>query len=251
MAGRLQQATPWSGRCGLERWSRAGHSHSLMAATRFVADSKFVVSRSDGPVPLQPVDAALDGVPGLVVLQVELRWTAAAGHDICHQPYTPAMPIQPRSAGSAEEQLSIIDALIALPFPEQEGQSRTQHGWGGPGYHIAVLRESRDFWDVPGPETITVAEEELEADLTSLVTVLAERWRSPSVVDLWPHLGLDNPDIEAPPEPLNSLCMLAVSMQMWQVPSTGRWLGLTIGQVDRELPFELLAAVGEFSTLPK
>lgn len=163
------------------------------------------------------------------------------------------MPIQPRSAGSAEEQLSIIDALIALPFPEQEGQSRTQHGWGGPGYHIAVLRESRDFWDVPGPETITAAEEELEADLTSLVTVLAGRLGSPTVVDLWPYLGLDNPDypdIEAPPEPLNSLCMLSVSMQMWQV-STDRWLGLTIGQVDRELPFELLAAVGEASALPK
>ncbi|MEV0495746.1 hypothetical protein [Streptomyces atratus] len=163
------------------------------------------------------------------------------------------MPIQPRSADSAEEQLSIIDALIALPFPEQEGKSKTQHGWGGPGYHIAVLRESRDFWDAPDPGTVTEAEEELEADLTALGTVLAGRWGSPTVVDLWPYLGLDNPDnpdIEAP-EPLGSLCMLAVSMQMWQVPSTGRWLGLAIGQVDRELPFELLAAVGEASTLPK
>ncbi|WP_426570288.1 hypothetical protein [Streptomyces canus] len=103
------------------------------------------------------------------------------------------------------------------------------------------------------PETVTAAEEELEADLTALVTVLAERWGSPTVVDLWPYLGLDNPDgpdIEAP-EPLGSLCNLAGSMQMWQLPSTGRWLGLTIGQVDREFPFELLAAVGETSTLPK
>jgi hypothetical protein len=140
------------------------------------------------------------------------------------------MPIQPRSAGGAEEQLSIIDALIALPFPEQEGRSRTQHGWSGPGYHIAVLRESRDFWDVPGPETITAAEEELEADLTALVTVLAGRWGSPTEVDLRPYLGLD---------------------KMWQVSSAGRWLGLTIGQVDRELPFELLAGVGEASTLPQ
>jgi hypothetical protein len=62
---------------------------------------------------------------------------------------------------------------------------------------------------------------------------------------------MDYPDIEEAPEPLGLLCMLAGSMQMWQVPSTGRWLGLTIGQVDRELPFELLAAVGEASTLPK
>ncbi|MET8954218.1 hypothetical protein ACWEO4_26285 [Streptomyces sp. NPDC004393] len=163
------------------------------------------------------------------------------------------MPIQPRSAGSAEEQLSIIDALIALPFPEQEGQSETQFGWGGPGYHIADLRQSRDFWDAPDPETFTAAEEELEADLTALVTVPAGRRGSPTVVDLWPYLGLDNPehpDIEAP-EPLSSLCNLAGSMQMWQVPSAGRRLGLTLGQADREFPFELLAAVGEASTLPK
>ncbi|MGW1541336.1 hypothetical protein ACWCPM_14055 [Streptomyces sp. NPDC002309] len=161
------------------------------------------------------------------------------------------MPNQPWSAGSTEEQLSIIDALIALPFPEQEGQSETQHGRSGAGYHIAALRRSRDFWDVPDLETVTAAEVELEADLTALVTVLAGRWGSPTVVDLWPYLGLDNPDcpdIEAP-EPLVSLCNLAGSMQMWQVPSTGRWLGLIVGQGDREFPIELLAAVGEAATL--
>ncbi|TGB16084.1 hypothetical protein [Streptomyces sp. MZ04] len=74
------------------------------------------------------------------------------------------------------------------------------------------------------------------------------------MVDLWPYLGLDDPDypdIEEAPEPLGSLSMLAGSMRTWQVPSTGRWLGLAIGQVDRELPFELLAAVSEASTPPK
>ncbi|SFH04738.1 hypothetical protein [Streptomyces mirabilis] len=164
------------------------------------------------------------------------------------------MPIQPRSAGSAEEQLSIIDALIALPFREQDGRLETRDGWGGPGHHIAVLRRSQDFWNARDPQTFTAAEEDLEADLSALVTVLAGRWGSPSVVDLWPYLGLDHPDypnVEEPPEPLNSLCNLAGSMQMWQVPSTGRWLGLTIGQADREFPFELLAAIGETATLAK
>ncbi|MGV9253248.1 hypothetical protein [Streptomyces sp. NPDC003697] len=122
-----------------------------------------------------------------------------------------------------------------------------------PRCHIAAFRRSRDFWDVPDPETVTAAEEELEADLTAMVTVLAGRWGSPTVVDLWPYLGLDKPDYPdmKAPERLGSLCHLAGSMQMWQVPSTGRRLGLTIGQVDRELPFELLAAVGEAFTLPK
>ncbi|WP_329008167.1 hypothetical protein [Streptomyces sp. NBC_01601] len=143
--------------------------------------------------------------------------------------------------------------MIALPFPDQEGRSKTQQGWGGPGYHIAVLRESQDFRNAPDQETVTAAEEELEADLSALVAVLAGRWGGPAVVDLRPCLGLDDPDcpdIEEVPEPRDSLCNLAGSMQTWQMPSTGRWFGLTIGQVDRELPFEMLAAVGEASTLP-
>src|SRR5262249_32791232 len=100
------------------------------------------------------------------------------------------------------------------------------------------------------PEAFTAAEGELGSDLAALVTVLAGRWGSPTMVDLWPYLELDDPDIEVPPEPLGSLCMLAVSMQMWQVPSPRRWLRLTIGQLDREFPLELLAAVGEAFTLP-
>ncbi|MCQ4210883.1 hypothetical protein [Streptomyces longispororuber] len=161
---------------------------------------------------------------------------------------------RPRSAVSTEEQLSVIDALIAQPFPDRPGRSETWRGWGGPGYHVAVLRQSRDFWNPPGPEVFTAAEEEMEADLGALVAVLAGRWGGPTEVDLWPLLGLDDPDCqdtEEPPEPLASLCMVAGSLQLWQVPSAGRWLGLTIGQVDREFPYELLATVADTSTLPK
>ncbi|MFJ9788385.1 hypothetical protein [Streptomyces globosus] len=160
------------------------------------------------------------------------------------------MSSQTRSAGSVEEQLSIIDGLIGLPFPESE--AKTPHGWGGPGYRIAVLRQSRDFWDVPDVEAVTVAEEELEADLAALVAVLAARWGGPAVVDLWSCLGFGDPDqpgVEAP-EPLGSLGNLAGSLHAWRLPSTGRWLGLTIGQADREFPLELIAAVGEAATLP-
>jgi hypothetical protein len=37
---------------------------------------------------------------------------------------------------------------------------------------------------------------------------------------------------------------------VWPLPS-GRWLALAIGQADPEWPFELLAAVGEASSLPQ
>ncbi|WP_416986100.1 hypothetical protein [Streptomyces sp. T028] len=155
--------------------------------------------------------------------------------------------------GSAEEQLSIVDALITQPFPEEKGRSKTEHGWGGPGYHIAVLRASQDFWEDRSPEIVEPAVQELEVDLAAVAEALTERWGSPATVDLWQYLGFDDPDypdVEVP-EPLCSLSSLAVNMLVWPVPATGRWLGLTIGQGDRELPFELLAAVGEESSLPR
>ncbi|WP_316528687.1 hypothetical protein [Kitasatospora brasiliensis] len=70
----------------------------------------------------------------------------------------------PHSAGSAEDQLSVVDSLITSPFPEREGTV----------FHLPV----------------------------------------------------------------------------WRVPSTGRWVGLTVAQTDRELPFELLTPIGDDSCLP-
>ncbi|MEU9992478.1 hypothetical protein AB0E10_37895 [Streptomyces sp. NPDC048045] len=161
------------------------------------------------------------------------------------------MANQHRSTDFTEAQLSIIDELSALPFPEQEGRPGTGGGWSGPGYHVAVLRESQDFWDDRCEEIVEAAEKELEADLDALAAVLTARWGVPTTVDLWPYLGFDNPDPEImAPEPLGFLSNVAGSMQMWQPSSCGRWLALAIGQADRELPFELLAAIGEASSLP-
>ncbi|MFF2040937.1 hypothetical protein ACFVVX_10950 [Kitasatospora sp. NPDC058170] len=157
-----------------------------------------------------------------------------------------------RSTEFTESQLSVIDELSVLPFPEQEGRPGTDGGWSGPGYHVAVLRESQDFWNDRGEEIVEAAEQELEADLDALAAVLTARWGAPTTVDLGPYLGFDDPDPEfTAPEPLGFLCNVAAgSMQLWQPPSGGRWLALAIGQADRELPFELLAAIGEASSLP-
>ncbi|MFF2119611.1 hypothetical protein ACFVXH_20015 [Kitasatospora sp. NPDC058184] len=158
----------------------------------------------------------------------------------------------PHSVGSVDDQLSVLDSLLAAPFPER-ADTRTEHGWGGPGHQLAVLRASRDFWDAPGPETVTEAEEELEADLTALTAVLADRWGAPDTIDLWSHLGYDQPDFADTdgPEPLVSLASLVFHLPVWRVPSTGRWVGLIIGQADREFPLELLVAIGEESCLPR
>jgi hypothetical protein len=41
-----------------------------------VADSELVEASGHRPMPLEPVDAALDGMPGFVVLTVKGRWPA-------------------------------------------------------------------------------------------------------------------------------------------------------------------------------
>jgi hypothetical protein len=40
-------------------------------------------------------------------------------------------------------------------------------------------------------------------------------------------------------------------MQMWRLPNSERWIGLAIGQADPEWQFQLLAAVGEASSLAR
>jgi hypothetical protein len=152
---------------------------------------------------------------------------------------TPASPV---------DELAVVDALLTLPFPEEEWQDEDR--FSGPGHHVLVLRASQDFWDDPEVEVVRAAQREIEAGFRALVTTLTTRWGKPETVDLWPYLetgGGDGPI----PQPIDELCMLTGSMQVWRHPQVGRWLALTIGQGDKELPFELLAAVGEAAALPR
>ncbi|MFG2629401.1 hypothetical protein [Streptomyces sp. NPDC048473] len=157
-----------------------------------------------------------------------------------------------RPTRSTNDQLSVIDSLSALPFPDQEEQQGEGERWSGPGYHLAVLRESQDFWEDRSEEIVEAAEQALEGDLATLAAVLTDRWGTPETVDLWPHPGLDSPDPGlVAPEPLAFLCGVAGSMQVWRPAAPDRWLALTIGQADPEFPLQLLAAFGEASALPE
>lgn len=155
-----------------------------------------------------------------------------------------------RSAGSTDDQLAVVDSLAALPFPERETRPGRDGTWGGPGHHLAVLRESQDFWDDRGEELVEAAEREVEADRDALAAVLTGRWGEHETVDLWPYLSIDNPDPGfVADEPLRFLCGVAGEMRMWRLPDSDRWVALAIGQADREWPIMLLAAVGRASAL--
>ncbi len=138
-----------------------------------------------------------------------------------------------------DEQLTMIDALRLRAFPAQ----RTRSGLveSGPGFHIADLRVSADFWDADLVE-VAEAEEEFEAGLTALVQALSLRWGEPETLDLTPCLERTASGLPVPP-PLDTLCGYVPLMHRWRV--RGRWIGVGVGQGDRELPFQLLVAVGE------
>ncbi|MFF4694090.1 hypothetical protein [Streptomyces sp. NPDC001307] len=146
------------------------------------------------------------------------------------------------SSAAFEEYLALIDELLAQPFPEANFHDDT--GWGGPEHRVRILRASQEFWDDDDGQAAREADADLRAYLDALIAALTARWGEPLVVDLLPYLraGLEG---EAVSEPINCLSQLAGSMQAWPRREPGRWLGLAIGQGDKELPLELLAAVGQ------
>lgn len=136
--------------------------------------------------------------------------------------------------------------MLARPFPEENYQDDTT--CSGPEHHLLVLRASQDFWEDPDGEAAREAAADLQAHRDALRAVLVARWGEPVTVDLRQYLraGFEGASV---PEPVNSLCQMAGSMKVWLHSQTGRWLALTIGQGDKELPLELLAAVGEATSL--
>lgn len=133
-----------------------------------------------------------------------------------------------------------VDRLLAAPFAEIEDRDGAE--WSGPGFRLAALLESRDFWEVRDPDVVDAEERRVEAALDMLAAALTNTWGAPTTVELWLCSETDLPD-PAAPGPLGFLASVASELRVWQ-PSVDRWLGLTVGQADPELPVRLLALVG-------
>ncbi|MFF4603312.1 hypothetical protein ACFY12_11260 [Streptomyces sp. NPDC001339] len=138
-----------------------------------------------------------------------------------------------------DEQLNAIDLLCLRPFPAERGRSALAES--GPGFHIAGLRVGDALWDADLTE-VAEAEEEFDAGLTALVQALSLRWGAPETVDLAACLERTARGLPVRP-PLDTLCGYVPRMHGWRV--RGRWIGVGVGQGGRELPFQLLVAVGE------
>ncbi|MFD5122677.1 hypothetical protein [Streptomyces sp. NPDC058385] len=143
---------------------------------------------------------------------------------------------------TTEEYLSTIDALVVQPFPEVTYVDPS--GEGGLGHHVRELQVSRDFWDDDNGQAWVEAEADLRTCLDDLAARLTARWGSAYVVDLGPYLSTGC-EGELVPEPLDYLSQQVVTMQVWPLPDSGRWLALAIGQADKELPLILSVTLAE------
>ncbi|MET9383215.1 hypothetical protein ABZY09_19615 [Streptomyces sp. NPDC002928] len=135
--------------------------------------------------------------------------------------------------------LATIDLLCTRDFPPEHG--RTDIGTGGPGYVIAELQTSGDFWEDDGTEREETAAQ-YEFDRDGLTERLTERWAAPQMFSLASVLDrvMDDEDI---PEPWASLSGHVPDLHLWRTPGAERWLALGVSQWDKELPFQLLAVV--------
>ncbi|MER5258826.1 MULTISPECIES: hypothetical protein [unclassified Streptomyces] len=146
---------------------------------------------------------------------------------------------------SSAEHLATIDLLRSRGFPAERGRSPS--GVGGPGYHIAELLTSGDFWEDDGTRWEATSDQ-YDAERDGLTVLLAERWGAPQMFSLASVFeraqgdGYDDVGEEIP-EPWSSLSSSVPDLHLWRVD--GRWIALGVSQWDKELPFQLLAVVTE------
>ncbi|GGN52207.1 hypothetical protein GCM10011579_008980 [Streptomyces albiflavescens] len=137
--------------------------------------------------------------------------------------------------------LATIVRLCSEAFPTEHGRSDV--GTAGPGYHIAELATSEDFWEDDGTAR-EETEEQYEADRDGLSALLTRRWGCPRVFSLSSIFdrSMDGEDI---PEPWGILSSHVPDVHLWDAVGHDRWVVLGVSQWDKELPFQLLAVVTE------
>ncbi|WP_228979140.1 hypothetical protein [Streptomyces sp. DH12] len=134
--------------------------------------------------------------------------------------------------------LATIDLLRSRPFPGRRG--RSDAGDSGPGYHVAELATSGDFWE--DRDRAEEVAEQYEAERDALGASLSARWGQPQVFSLW-SVFVRGEEGEELPEPWDGLAAHVPDVHLWRAGD--RWIALGVSQWDRELPYQLLAVVTE------
>ncbi|MFF9147998.1 hypothetical protein ACF1BN_24410 [Streptomyces sp. NPDC014861] len=132
--------------------------------------------------------------------------------------------------------LSDLDLLRSRAFPAVP--ERSGHVDSGPGFHVAALATSEEFWE--DGSLREVVGEQYEAERDGLAAVLAARWGEPDRMSLW-SLRDRCAAGERLPEPWSDLSAHVQDLMLWRVDA--RWIALGVSQWGEELPFQLLAVV--------
>ena len=147
---------------------------------------------------------------------------------------------------SPEDWLDAIDDALIRPFPTR--QRRHVTGLGAPGQHELILQRSEEFWEERSAELFEAAEAEIEIARQELARELSGRWGAPETLVLEPYFKAVMADLPVP-EVLAYLGTYAPDALIWRRPEAGRWLALSIMKQDTELPYELVAMVGDLGSL--
>ncbi|WP_330302976.1 MULTISPECIES: hypothetical protein [unclassified Streptomyces] len=142
---------------------------------------------------------------------------------------------------TSARQLATILRLCSEDFPLEHGRSGV--GDAGPGYHIAELATSEEFWEDDGTAR-EETEEQYEADRDGLSELLSNRWGRPQIFSLASSFER-SADGEEIPEPWGTLSSHVPDVHLWRADGHDRWVALGVSQWDKELPFQLLAVVTE------
>lgn len=146
---------------------------------------------------------------------------------------------------SSADHIAAIDLLRARAFPEAPG--RSEHGFGGPGFHVAELSTHDQLWDDDG----TAHEEtelRFEAERDALTVLLSERWGAPQVFSLTSvlvHLLAQEVDGagEPVPEPWATLSESVPDLHLWRAEADGRWIALGVARWGERRALQLVAVI--------
>lgn len=147
---------------------------------------------------------------------------------------------------SREGWLDAIDDALIRPFPEQ--RKRYEAGFSAPGQHEVILQCSEEFWQERSVGLFEAAEAQVESGRRELARELSARWGVPETFDLEPYFQAAMAGLPLP-EPLAYLGTYAPDALLWRRPEQGRWLALSILKHDTELPYVLVAMVGDLGSL--
>lgn len=138
-----------------------------------------------------------------------------------------------------DQWMNVLDELLARPLPARADWTDRDLP------HHVDLRVSQEFWDEETGDEDYSVDFDFAADRARLAAAITKRYGPPRRIDLMPYAP-DRPDLSRPGWTLLSYMReWFTEIDLWLAGERG--IVVEIGQVDKELPLQLMLVVGEYS----